>query len=63
MKSLRARLPCLQMLRRGAGVQVTALWRTGLLPAAGHAAAVAGATPSEWPVCEILLARFVDVAL
>eukprot|EP00959_Pyramimonas_sp_CCMP1952_P172824 3611719-Pyramimonas_sp.AAC.1 len=47
LKQLADRLPRLNMLRRGASNRVTALWRKGLMPAAGHGATVSGVNNNE----------------
>eukprot|EP00959_Pyramimonas_sp_CCMP1952_P297040 6214249-Pyramimonas_sp.AAC.1 len=47
LKQLADRLPRLRMLRRGACNRVTALWRTGPMPAAAHGATVSGVNNSE----------------
>eukprot|EP00959_Pyramimonas_sp_CCMP1952_P348773 7306881-Pyramimonas_sp.AAC.1 len=40
-------MPRVLMVRKSAGGLVTALWRTGLLPAAAHGASVSGASEQE----------------
>eukprot|EP00959_Pyramimonas_sp_CCMP1952_P434942 9107253-Pyramimonas_sp.AAC.1 len=40
-------MPRVMMVRKSAAPQVTALWRTGLLPAAAHGASVSGVSELE----------------